>query len=332
MKRLVIFLAACGLGSLTVVGQDDEANKALKERIEALTRELNARHAQRQAPEHQRVFMKSYEVGDLCALVFDENLRSSNLWTSVADPRGREEPEACQPAEIDILIEMIKVYVETESWDVIEGADVQPNGTRLIVTTTGAVHTRIPILLNQLRSYLAMQVAVDVVAVPVPPDLLPLLANRPRELTREEAIRLHALEPLGSVRLVCFDGQQVVQRNGSTRTYLADHEVKIAQNASLGRPVRAEVFSGCAVEVRACLDRSGEGAVLHCQFERTAFLDPMPSANTAHGPLDLPEMRLTRLQTSLWVPLDKTVVAGGGTAGHEPCVFLVTARRVRPGG
>jgi len=330
MKRLVIFLAACGLGSLTVVGQDDEANKALKERIEALTRELNARHAQRQAPEQQRVFMKSYEVGDLCAPVFDENLEPSNLRTSVAEPRGRPEPEACQPAEIDMLIELLKVHVETETWDAIEGAEVRPNDTRLMVTTTGAVHARIPILLNQLRSYLAMQVVVEVVAVPVPPDLLPLLANRPRELTREETARLPT--PLGSVRLVCLDGQQVVQRNGSTRTYLAAYAGKIAQNASLGQPVRAEVFSGCAVEVRGCLDRSGEGAVLHCWFERTALADPVAGVETNHGPLDLPEMRLTRLQTSLWVPLDKTVVAGGGTAGHEPCVFLVTARRVKPGG
>jgi hypothetical protein len=333
MRRLVIFLAACGLGTLTVVAQDDEdPNRALKERIDALTRELNARRAQRHAPEQKRLFMKSYEVGDLCAPIYDENLEPSNLFVGGYVAPERVEFEPCAPTEIDQITELIRVLVAPESWDTIEGADVQPRGDRILIHTIGAVHAQIPILLNQLRSYLAVQVAVEVVAVPVPAEVAALLASRPRELTREEAARLQALEPLGSVQVVCFDGQQVVQRNGRARTYLADYEGKIAQNASLGHPVRAEIFSGCAVQVAVCLDRSGDGAVLHCWFERTALVDPVAGVETVHGPLDLPEMRLTRLQTSLWVPLDKTVVAGGGTAGHEPCVFLVTARRVQPGG
>ncbi|MHC4137226.1 MAG: hypothetical protein ACYTDU_09625 [Planctomycetota bacterium] len=335
MRRLVIFLAACGLGSLTVVGQDaddEDPNRALKAKIEQLSRELNARRAQRHAPERRRVFQRSYEVGDLCAPVFDEDLEPSNLFASGWDAPEREAPDERRTGNVDMIIEMIRMLVAPESWDAIEGADIQPRSTRILVTNIGAVHTHVPILLNQLRSYLALQVAVEVVAVPVPADVSALLASRPRELTRKETARLQALEPLGSVRLVCFDGQQVVQRSGRTRTYLADYAAKIAQNAALGRPVLAKVFSGCAVEVRGCLDRSGNGAILHCQFERTALGDPMASAKTAHGPLDLPEMSLTRLQTSLWVPLDKTVVAGGGTAGHEPCVFLVTARRVKPGG
>ena len=333
MRRLVIFLAACGLGTLTVVAQDDaDPNRALKERIEALTRELNARRAQRHAPEQRRLLAKSYEVGDFCAPIYDENLEPSNLFVAGYVAPERVDPEPRQPAEVDVIVELIRVLVAPESWDTIEGADVQVRGSRLLITTIGAVHAQIPILLNQLRSYLAVQVAVEVVAVPVSAEVAALLASWPRELTRDETARLQALEPLGSVHLVCFDGQQVVQRNGRTRTYLADYKGKIAQNASLGSSVRAEVFSGCAVEVRACLDRSGEGALLHCWFERTALREPLASVNTAHGPLDLPEMSLTRLQTSLWVPLDKTVVAGGGTAGGEPCVFLVTARRVKPGG
>ena len=334
MKRLFIFLAACGLGSLTVVGQDaeDDPNRALKAKIAELTTELNARRAQRHAPEKRRVFTRSYEVGDLYAPVFDERLEPSNLYatgTNVPDP---PEPDERRTGNVEMIIEMIRSLVAPSSWDSIEGAEVQPRGTTIFVTNVGAVHTRIPILLNQLRSYLAMQVAVEVVAVPVPADLRQLLASRPRELTRDETARLQEVEPRGSVRLVCFDGQQVVQRNGTTRTYLADYSAKIAQNAALGQAVRAEVFAGCAVEVRACLDRSGEGALLHCWFERTALREPLASVNTAHGPLDLPEMSLTRLQTSLWAPLGKTVVAGGGTAGGEPCVFLVTARRVKPGG
>lgn len=335
MRRLVIFLAAFGIGTLTVVGQDrddEDPNRVLKAKIDELTRELNARRAQRHVPEQQRLFLKTYEVGDLCTPIRDEALEPSNLFASRTVTPELVEYEACAPAEIDVIMELIRELVAPESWDSIEGADIQPKGSRLLIHTIGAVHAQIPILLNQLRSYLAVQVAVEVVALPVPKEIYALLASRPRELTPEDAARLEAVAPLGSIRLVCFDGQQVVQRIGQTRTYLADYKGKIAQSAAIGQPIRAQVFSGCAVQVRACLDRAGEGAVLHCRFERTALGDPLPGVETTHGPLDLPEMSLTRLQTSLWAPLDKTVVVGGGTDGGEPCVFLVTARRVNPGG
>lgn len=335
MRRLVIFLAAFGIGTLTVVGQDadeEDPNRALKAKIAELTRELNARRAERHAPAEKRVVLRSYGINDICAPVFDEDLAPSNLYVSGIAVPEYEESEARQAGNVDMIVAMIRELVAPSSWDTIEGADIQPRNSRLLVHTIGAVHAQIPVLLNQLRAYLAQQVAVEVVAVPVPKEFHALLANRPRELTGEDRARLEGLTPLGSVRLVCFDGQKTVQRNGRTRSYLADYAAKVAQNAAHARPIRAEVFQGCAVEVRASLDRRGEGAILHCWFERTALADPLVGVETAHGPLDLPEMSLTRLQTSLWVPLDKTVVAGGGTAGGEPCVFLVTARRVKPGG
>jgi hypothetical protein len=55
--------------------------------------------------------------------------------------------------------------------------------------------------------------------------------------------------------------------------------------------------------------------------------EPIPVHPTEHGNLELPAKRLTRLQSSFWAPLDRTDVAGGCTAGEEPCVILVTARR-----
>ncbi len=334
MRRLVIFLAAFGIGTLTVVGQDaddEDPNRALKAKIAELTRELNARRAERHKPE-LRLVLKTYEIADICAPVFDEDLAPSDLYVSSIAVPDHEDSEAWQAGNVDMIVEMVRQLVAPSSWDTIEGADIHPRGSRLFVHTIGAVHAQIPVLLNQLRAYLAQQIAVEVVALPVPEEIHALLASRPRELTREDRARVEAVAPLGSVRVVCFDGQKTVQRNGRTRSYLADYMAKIAQKAAHARPIRTEVFQGCAVEVRAILDRRGEGAILHCWFERTALADPLVGVETAHGPLDLPEMSLTRLQTSLWVPLGKTVVAGGGTAGGEPCVFLVTARRVKPGG
>ncbi|MHC4547310.1 MAG: hypothetical protein ACYTEZ_00920 [Planctomycetota bacterium] len=332
MRRFAIFLLACGLGSLTVVGQGDDANRALKARIEELTRELNARLKPKRDEEQLQVVTRSYDVGDLCSPVLDASFQPTNLVPSGYVSPEQDDPERRPTYSVDAIVGLSRWLIAPESWDRIEGADIAPRGTRIFVTTVPAVHARFPILLNQLRAFLNAQVAVEVVALPVSPETAALLAARPRELGREEAQRLRALAPLGSARLVCFDGQQVVQRHGRRRSYLADYNLKIAQKAALADPVRAELFEGCAVEVRGCLDRGGRGAILHCRLERTAVEEPVRRINTDHGPLDLPAMRLTRVQTSLWVPLDRTVVLGGGAAGGETCVFLLTAHRVQAGG
>jgi hypothetical protein len=322
----LVFVAALTLGAVTVVGQGDESENELRGEIARLTRMLQRHNARREPPAMQRVEVRSYDVADLCSPVLDARLAPHDLYES---GREREEPEELEPLAcygVDVIIEILRETVAPESWDVVEGADIAPKGDRLFVTTLPAVHALIPPLLKRLRTLIDAQVVVEVVAVRVPPEISARLAARPRELSKEEAEALRAHAPLGAARLVCFDGQQVVQSNGRRRAYVADYDVLVADGASAGAPRRAELFEGCAVQVRACLDRTGEGAVLHCVLERTAVAD-VRQRETNHGTIELPDLELTRLQSSFWAPLGRTVVAGGADA----CVFLVTARRVGSG-
>lgn len=326
MRKVLVFVAALALGALTVVGQDDGSKDELRGEIAKLTRMLERYNARRRPPAAQKLELRTYDVADLCSPVLDHALVPNDLYESGREATEPEEFEPTQPYGVDVVIEIIRMCVAPESWDTIDGADMSPKEEGIFVRTLPAVHALIPPLLERLRALVRTQVVVEVVAVRVPPEISARIAARPRELSDEEAEALRAQPPLGTARLVCFDGQQVVQSNGPRRAYVADYDVVVAENAAVAEPRRAELFQGCAVQVRACLDRTGDGAVLHCVLERTAVAD-VRHRETNHGTIELPDLELTRLQSSFWAPLGRTVVAGGADA----CIFLVTARRVGSG-
>ena len=232
---------------------------------------------------------------------------------------------------MDWLIELIRETVEPASWDTIEGADIHPKGGWLFVSTIPRVHERIAGRLKGFRAYLEPQVAVDLVAVRVDQQRAAVLARTPRDIEPAAAEALLQGDRLGTLRLLCFDGQQVVSRQGSDRSYLQDFDVEIAQSAKIGDPIRQSVFDGFSAQVRPILDRNRGGAMLHCRIERTDFRDPIRRVMTEHGPVELPAMGITRLSASCWVPLDTPVVLGGGVIGDGSCVFLAVVRRFQGG-
>jgi len=334
MKRgLLFFLGALLLGSLTVVGQDDDPDAAIKGKVEELTRLLQRRAAARARVEgRQRVSMRMYDVSDLTAPITDSTLDYSNLIPSrYQRPESGADMEPRSPYQVDWLIELIRTTVEPETWDTIESADIMAKNGWLFVNTIPRVHERIVKSLTEFRTYLEPQVAVDLVAVRVDQQRAAVLARTPRDLDPAAAEALLQGDRLGTLRLLCFDGQQVVSREGSERSYLQDFDVEIAQSAKIGDPIRQSVFDGFSAEVRAILDRNRGGAVLHCRIERTDFRDPIRRVATEHGPVELPALGVTRLSASCWVPLDTPVVLGGAVVGDGSCVFIAIVRKFQGG-
>ncbi len=221
--------------------------------------------------------------------------------------------------------------VEPASWDEIEGSEMQPNFTRLFIRTLPRIHRRIKRMLEWCRRYKDRHVEVNIVAVPVAKEDLALLAGRPRELDADQAERLLSRKPLGTIHISGFDGQMLSQEHGRKIAYLQDYDVEIAEGAKVGDPIGQKIFEGFAAEVMPCLDLAADGVLMHCRLQLTDVGEPLARHRTEHGEVELPVMTLTRVNTSFWAPLGKTVVAGGCTVGKEPCVLLVTARRLAKG-
>lgn len=324
-----LFLGALCCGALTVSGQDGENADELTRRITELTAELRERAAAAsRAADTKPNVVRMYGVADLTARALDESAASTNLQPSNWAPPEPIMHEG-RAVEIDWLVELIRSTVYPDAWD-REGASIEIKNNKLLVTTTPAVHDGLVRLLARLRGYVAAQVVVEITAVAVEPDEAERLRGKV-VLTAEEAARLKGRSSLGRLQLTALDAQQVVQRIGAKREYVRGYDVKVAQKAVAAQPLTASYFDGMTAQVRTVLDRAAGGAVLHMQLERTAH-ETIRRVNAGVGVVELPEIGLTRLWTSFWAPLDRTVVAGVVAGRHGSCVFLATVRRVKPGG
>jgi hypothetical protein len=323
MRGLLVFLVALGVGALAVSGQEEAGRRELERRIAELTsrlRDLEARRPRLQAGGF--MVTRTYDVGDLVVRLEDGFLEPANLSPSKYSPPEEDEPEY-YGLDADQIVDLIRTAVAPGSWDE-GGVWIEARPGRIMVRNLTSVQAGIAQLLERLRESLGRAVAVELSVVAVPEER--------GGLTDEDVARLVAAEPLGRARLLCGVGQQVVQRHGRRRAYLSDYDVEIAESAAIGDPISLDVFEGLGAEVRACPDSSGHGAVLHLRVERTGVETPIRRIETEHGPLQLPVLEVSRVNTALWAPYGRPVVAGGCTIGERACVFLLTARPIRPPG
>jgi len=331
MRKPAIFLLALGIGALVVRGQDSgDSNAALQRRIDDLAGLLQQRAAARARPAGARLEQRRYTVADLVASVPDEWISESNLTPSKFAHRDWAwmEQEPRRSAEVDWLIELIRQTVAPDSWDVIEGANIEPKNGALFVTTVPAVHERIGKFLGRVREYLAPRFAVELIAVPVDEGVRARLSGTTRDVDPELAPALAAGPRLATWTLTGVDSQQVVVRAGRERRYMADYDVEIAQGSEIGDPVPHDVFDGAQAEVRCMLDRGRGGALVFVRAELTRLDDPIRRVQTEHGPLELPRLAVTRLRTGCWVPLERPVLLGFAADGPEGAAFLAVVHRV----
>ncbi|MCZ6787398.1 MAG: hypothetical protein O7E54_09565, partial [Planctomycetota bacterium] len=107
--------------------------------------------------------LRFYDVKDLVAKIQDFPGQDVNLIPSKYQPPEEEEPEdPVSPFEIDQLIEVIQTTVEPESWDAIEGAEIQPKNNVLVIRTIPEVHRKIAKLLADLRKNTGILVSLEV--------------------------------------------------------------------------------------------------------------------------------------------------------------------------
>ena len=330
IRSILVFLAALTLGALTVSGQENSRDELL-DRIRELTEQLKKRADQRGPDDVAgRPVLRIYEMGDLVLPARNAlpEVRSDLIPSKFKHGEPREETEPCAPFEVDFFIDIMRQVIEPETWDSVEGADIQVKNNRLFINNLPRVHKKITPFLAAMRRAADRNLRVEILAVPMEKGDTALLRNRPRELTDAEANALLDREPLASATLRCRSGQEVSQRVGREVSYLQDYDVEIAQEATIGDPIRQSVLEGLAVFAHAMLDDSAAGARLDLRLDRTSLERPVRRVDTEHGPLELPSMELTRVRTSLWAPLGKTIVVGGSTAGEKPCLFLARVHRV----
>ncbi len=107
--------------------------------------------------------LQFYDVKDLVAKISDFPGQEINLVPSkYQPPEEGDAPEPSSPFEVDQLIEVIRTTIDAQSWDEIEGADIQPKNNVLVVTTTPEVHQKIGAFLSDLRKNTGLLISLEV--------------------------------------------------------------------------------------------------------------------------------------------------------------------------
>ncbi len=326
MRRFLVITLALAAGALVVTGQDGDASKLMRE-IEQLTKRLRTKADAAKVRSIDAVpVLRLYDVADIVATVRHRTIEFSNLAPSGYEKPEQRETEELPAMAIDSLIEMIRQGVEPATWDSIEGASIEPKGGRLFVQNLPRVHKKTGRLLAWQRSNVR-RVTVEVAAVALNDADRSRVAAVRRDLPPALARELLSRNVLARLSFVGRSGQTLAGRSGRTVRYVAQYNPEIAQASSIGDPITHDLFLGLAAEMTACVDRNTGGAIVHTRISLTSADQNFPVQKTEHGPLELPRMELTRSISAFWMPLDRTVVAGGGTIDNKTVVFLVTVRR-----
>jgi hypothetical protein len=151
-------------------------------------------------------------------------------------------------------------------------------------------------------------------------------------LSPEDAAAIEAALTDGSARLVdrlavsSRMGARNFVRVGEDRVYVTDYAVELAEGAFLGNPIVQTLSTGSVLDVEAGLDSTRTGVALNVRFTRLWEPQRTATSPTPWGEVEVPDVRVMRLRTSLWVPLGRTAVVGASSEGGRRTLLLLTPR------
>ncbi|MFV1959503.1 MAG: hypothetical protein ACC662_08845, partial [Planctomycetota bacterium] len=219
------------------------------------------------------------------------------------------------------VVDLVQMGVEPARWeDDVEQArlDVLGGGRLLAFTKPG--------LLASVRGFLAAReaevlrpVVLEVAVHSVRGDV----ASGPGRALDPEVSTL-----LTSARLPTLDGRWASLRLGTTRNYLADYAVEVAQEARIADPIPGQSFGGLIANVRPHLPL--EGRTVRVDLDLLLSEDglaekPFDAKVQYMGPIEQVRARQTRLRTTVGVPRGGTTLLDAGPDPSTPDARLVVA-------
>jgi hypothetical protein len=247
-----------------------------------------------------------------------------------------EEEEAALLAyyEGDLLVDIIRANVAPASWEELRSVSIEYTNGILIVRHTAAVHAKVADLLDALRARVAAQIRVTVRWVRIPDAVLArVFGGGPRFVLDAEAEkRLAAAMQAGEAAVVasgsvlCSNTQRVAITDVTQVSYLADYDVEIAQEATIADPIVQITHEGVIADVRPTIAGNGEIVVMEIRADAGKIAQPINEATTDVGVIEVPELDLQKIRTSVAMPAGRTAVAGGTLSGMDGKGLLLLIR------
>jgi type II secretory pathway component GspD/PulD (secretin) len=240
---------------------------------------------------------------------------------------------------VDALIKLIEETVDAPSWRDNGGAVgmIREFGGMLVVTQTAENHRKIKDLLNQLPEQQSRLVRVRVDWLYIEPDQVKFEGMKTsgalREIDRASLDKLPKDVMRFRAETTCFTGQTVSLRSARQQAYVSDLNPIVGTQAVAYDPAISILSVGIVLQVTPTLQVDGQSAVLdvHSTIGDPAAMKRFDLRGgavaattqevgsggglrvTGDNAVDLPNLFIQRLDTTLRVPLAKTIIVGGMT-------------------
>lgn len=288
--------------------------------------------------------LKVYDIGALTEPQSD--LPGPSLGCAPYQPADgswdRAEAPSVRFMTADDIVTAIKTNFDEDSWADSHHSITAESGT-LVVVAQPAVHHAIERYLTVLRALRARQVEVQATMVELTPAALDALGAGPLgsgaglALSDPQLATLDALLERGTEarvvrigRIHAFPGQRVNDCDLRARSYLADYNSEIADNAAIAKPIPGRVDEGFVLDVRPMIEFGEARVTLHLRFDQQDLLGPLAAFDTTvpkMGLLHLPVVAHTCVRTTVTVAPGATALVSLASAaigaGERRCLALL---------
>lgn len=283
-----------------------------------------------------RLTSRWYPVQDLNTAILeltgslaDTHLSPSNY----TPPEPAELPDPSPAFPTEYLPDMLRRVMGPGVWT-RRGASIQFTNGVLVVRNTEGVQKAVARNLDRIRERSFTQVAtqarfIELEASDAEAVLVRSQPLRPAEL--ETLLKSASGRTLAAAAIRAPAGVRRTTRAGRQRSYVADFEVEIAQEATIANPVVRSFFEGLSLAIRPSVTVGGDGVHLEWSFAQTSAAQSIPQRSTPHGMLDLPRLVRAQSHGKAQVRFDHTLIANASrTKEGRVRLLLLTPRFVPP--
>jgi hypothetical protein len=243
------------------------------------------------------------------------------------------------------VMELLRTFVDTESWDRAGVAIVPIGKGHLVISQTPENLERVRMFLAWLEACVCRRVDMSVHWLVFGPGSvarlratgsLDAVARGTLDDDEVEALLTEVAAPDNeheSGSLSSIGGKLVALRRTTIVSYVADYEVEVAQDSQIGDPVVGQGREGLEVHVRATPLADGSAVGLTVIGCAGRFRRPMPTVQLEAeelGTLDLPEFEIVRVSARAVVAAGRTMATGvwspRGENDRRLCVLLLKPR------
>lgn len=346
MKRFALLVLLAGV--LLPAGLALRAQETSGEDIDALIRQARQALAEKlQAVKRKgpiEFVGRVHDIRDLTTAFVDRPGHALDLAPSAGFGFGffeSEEAEALPFYEGETILDLVRESVAPGSWDELRSVSIDYRNGMLVVKHTPAVQKEIEAFLEELRARAASQVTVGVRFVRLKgAGLRSLLEDGSAAVFGADAeSRLAALVSAGEASIVhegavqCVNTQRVNLTETVRESYLADHDVEIAETSAISDPIFRALETGVVVDVRPVLAGAGDVVVLQVRADVARRRGEMESVETPNGHIETPDVDVLKLRSTIATRLGRTVALGGALADGDDAamLLLLTPTASRPG-